>query len=166
MASSLLLTEYRKERKFYQRLNFLIKSIANISLISFVCVLIFKKELNVELAVLPYFSLFHRFISIYLLKYYEFPGIILDFLQSNSIDSEPYQTIQMNANEILHPMFVSIHGLGYDRNYLNFSESDLKSHLISLEKYPWREYKRFIQLAYLIIFFGTIYLLVSTIIHE
>lgn len=121
-----LLENCRKERRTFGLISGFLGYGATLLLILYILILIFMKNIPLKYSAIPYYIIFCRLSAMVTAKYYEIPEIVL-MLNSEKHNPEPFRCISENREEILHPMFKRMFGIGYDRNYLNLdSESILK----------------------------------------
>lgn len=137
-----LLENYRKERKFFGLISGFLGYGATALLIVYVLILIFMKSIPLKYSAIPYYIIYCRLSAMVMAKYYEIPEIVL-MLNAEKQNAETFQCISENREEILHPMFKRMFGIGYDRSYLNLdADSILK--LTDLEnRSDWKKIGKF-----------------------
>lgn len=80
------------------------------------------------------------------LKYFEIPTIVIAFAHGKL---ENFEVIHAHRNTILKDLFKSLYGLGFDRALLDISQSDLETHILSLERRNWKKYGKLFALFFI-----------------
>lgn len=153
---SIKLDEYRTEYKSKKILSSSIKWLGNFSLLSFILIIIFMKDIHIKYSILTYYSILCRVAGMMIFKYYEIPTVIHEF--ANGKD-EYYDLIDNNREEILKEMFKSIYGLGYNRDLIFLGRDELKAHILDLERKNWKKYGVYFSIFYLFMSGVTIWVL-------
>ena len=137
-----LLENYRKERSFFGLISGILGYGATALLIIYILILIFMKNIPLKYSAIPYYIIYCRLSAMVMAKYYEIPEIVL-MLNKDRDRTEPFKFISENREEILHPKFKKMFGIGYDRSYLDAdAESILK--ITDLEnRSDWKKIGRF-----------------------
>lgn len=137
MSLDLSLDEYQKEVRYSIIFSTSVKWLGNFSLLAFVLVMVFMKDIHIKYSILTYYSILCRIAGMMIFKYYEIPTIVHEFARGND---DAYKIIEYNRDEILKRMFRSIYGLGYDRSLINLGKDELRIHIIELERKNWKRY--------------------------
>jgi hypothetical protein len=141
-----LFLDYKKERILYARISFLLKWTGNVSLLSFISIIIFMKDIHIKYSILTYYSILCRAGGMMCLKYFEVPTIVFEFAHGKP---ENFEVIHTHRNTILKDLFMSIYGLGFDRALLDISQSDLETHILALERRDWKKYGKLFALFFI-----------------
>lgn len=137
-----LLENFRKERRIHGLISGILGYGTTVLLIIYILILIFMKNIPLKYSAIPYYIIFCRLSAMVMAKYYEIPEIVL-MLNSEKQSQGPFQCISENREEILHPMFKKMFGLGYDRSYLDLDAENILKVTDLENRSDWKKIGRF-----------------------
>ena len=150
------LQTYRREIEYHSKLAFYLKWLGNISLLAFILIIIFVKDIHIKYSILTYYSILCRLGGMLVFKYYEIPTLLHEFAQDKE---EYFEIIHANRSEILKAFFKNIYGLGFDRNLLDINSEELKKLILGLERKNWKKAGKFFSIFFIFMTLITIWVL-------
>lgn len=145
--------EFIRERKQFQTLLFWANILGYGSLILYIILLIFKKNIDLRFVALDFFSIYTRISILILDKYYEVPRLCKNlFSDDEKLVIYSYKTINSHRKEILGCLWFNIFGLGYDRELLGAKIEKIQETLINhTDTINWEKIGPFYFLKYIFI---------------
>jgi hypothetical protein len=132
-----LFLAYKKERRLYLQISFVLKWMGNLSLLAFISILVFMKDIPIQYSILTYYSILCRVGGMVCLKYFEIPNLVSEFASGKVA---AYSVIHTHRHIVLKELFKSLYGLGFDRTLLDIHQPDLLNLLQGLERRNWKKF--------------------------
>ena len=141
--------EYKKERETFENFLFIANILGYGSLLLYIALLIFLKNVDLRFVALDLFSIYTRFSIIILHKYYEVPSICNNLLSDDEkLVTYSYKTINAHRKEILGCLWINIFGLGYDRTLLDAKSDKIQLLLSERSETNWKNIGFFYLIKY------------------
>lgn len=145
--------EFLLERKRFHTFLFWANLLGYGSLIIYILLLIFIKNVDLRFVALDFFSIYTRFSILVLDKYYEVPNICTNLFSSDEkLVTYSYKTINSHRKEILGCLWINVFGLGYDRELLKAKADKIQYILLSRkESIDWKKIGILYLIKYIIV---------------
>lgn len=145
--------DFLSERRRFKRFLFWANILGYGSLLLYIVLLIFKKNIDLRFVALDLFSIYTRFSILILDKYYQIPTICRNLLSNNEkLTLYSYKTINAHRKEILGCLWYNLYGLGYDRELLGAKFDKIQYILLDREEsVNWKRIGIYYLIKYIIL---------------
>lgn len=148
-----LYKDFLLERERFKKFLFWANLLGYGSLVLYIILLIFKKNIDLRFVALDLFSIYTRFSILILDKYYQIPNVCRNLLSGDDkLTLYSYKTINAHRKEILGCLWYNLYGLGYDRELLDAKCDKIQFILLNLpESVNWKKIGFYYLIKYIIV---------------